>query len=1177
MSRLALFLLGSPHIELDGAPVHIGRSKAIALLAYLALEGGRPRRDALAALLWPEYDHSRARADLRRTLSQLNRALGAGWLAADRESAGIDPERELWLDVDAFRRCLAKAQADARVHSPTTACPRCLPHLEEAVALYRGDFMAGFTLRDSLDFDEWQFFQTQSLRDGLALALGRLVAWHRTQGEHDRAIEYARRWLALDPAHEPAHRQLMALHAQAGQPAAALRQYDLCQGILADELGLPPAPETTALVERIRAGEEILPDHHGVAVPHNLPPQPTRFVGREAELAGLDRLIADAKTRLVTIVGAGGIGKTRLALAAAERQLRADAPLVSGRDHEPPFPHGVFFVPLERIDAPEQIVPSVAEALGFTFGAGGGPERDTRPPRQQLLDYLREKRMLLLMDNLEHLLDGLDIIADILRTAPHVQVLATSRESLPLYEEQAYPIQGLAFPDHEGADAAEYAAAHLFLQASHRIRPGFELGADDLAPLARVCRLFEGMPLALELAAGWVDTLSLPDIADELGKGLDLLETEWQDVPARHRSVRAAFDTTWRRLSAREQDVFCRLCVFRGGFTRQAAREVAGADLRTLARLVDKSLLRFSERRGRYELHELLRQHGIEKLARDPQREAAVHDRHSAVFCAALQAWGADLGGTRRSAALAAIDADLVNVWTAWQWAASQGHVERLDQALGGLCDFFYVVGRFQEGDAACKLVIDALHPAATTAAQRLLASAMAWRSWLNIYLADSERAQELVQASQPLLDGLAAAGQDIRYVRALLHRVQGRLARPNWNAVSRHYEQSVALYRELGSQREMTQMLLDLGQIRLWDGKPDQAREDVQKSLALARAREDHSGAVWALILLNMLSRFTGDYTGATRQLDEGLALARSHGDDLGAAECLRHLGYLALFLGDFKAGADYLRESAAISRESGRRVSLVDDLACLSAAYWFCGDFDQAYVLIEESVTIAEGTEARFMLGFCEGHRAWLDVAAGRYAEARARAERCLRFTPWTSPFWMNIAIPQGVIAWAALAQEDYAAAIAPLHQAIAAIQASCQHESFEYTAWSLAALGRAECGLGNRVEAERHLLEALRIVVEIRAFIPLLHLMPVIPLLLADAEDPSLKERAVELYAMATGHPFVARAQLFEDIAGRYIRAATVDLSADVIAVAQARGRALDWWPTAETLLEELRALG
>ena len=362
------------------------------------------------------------------------------------------------------------------------------------------------------------------------------------------------------------------------------------------------------------------------------------------------------------------------------------------------------------MSAADEMVPAVAKALNFQLGGPG----ESRSARRQMLDYLREKRMLLVLDNFEHLLisplpsghpppqggsvvsppsgeteegerGGASFVADVLRTAPDVQLLVTSRERLPLREEQAFPIIGLECSDEKVDAGVENAAEQLFLQAATRAEPSFELATDEAASLARVCRLLEGMPLAIELAATWVDVLSLVDIAAEIQRGLDFLATEWQDAPERHRSVRAAFDASWRRLTEAEQAVFAQLCVFRGGFTREAAREVAGADLRTLAQLVDKSLLRFSRSQRRYDVHELLRQYGCERLAADREQEHVIRDRHSAYFCDALGRWGDAWNRGKRLDVGVDFEVDWANLRAAWEWAADQGNAARLDLALDGL------------------------------------------------------------------------------------------------------------------------------------------------------------------------------------------------------------------------------------------------------------------------------------------------------------------------------------------------------------------------------------------------------------------------------------------------------------------------------------------------------------
>jgi len=376
---------------------------------------------------------------------------------------------------------------------------------------------------------------------------------------------------------------------------------------------------------------------------HNLPTQTAPFIGREAELAQLAALLGDPNIHLVTVLGPGGIGKTRLVLEAAAMQL----------DN---FVQGAYLVSLAPLRDAEHIAPAIAQAIGYPFQAG------KREPKEQLLDYLSEKQMLLVMDNFDHLLAGAGLMSEISRVAPGVKVLASTREPLNLQEEVRFRIGGLNYPDREvlkGAvdfqyhadpsDWIEYSAIHLFVLSAQRILPGFAPKASDLKDIARICQLVEGMPLAIVLAAAWVETVSVQEIANEIDRSLDLLEAEMRDAPARHRSIRAMFDSTWNRVRDAERDVLMMLSVFRGSFTRDAVQKVMGAELQTLKTLVEKSLLRRDHDTGRYEMHELLRQYAETQLEASGRADAA-RDAHCEYYLVTLHQREAALDDHQRSA-----------------------------------------------------------------------------------------------------------------------------------------------------------------------------------------------------------------------------------------------------------------------------------------------------------------------------------------------------------------------------------------------------------------------------------------------------------------------------------------------------------------------------------------------
>jgi DNA-binding SARP family transcriptional activator len=467
MSELALYLLGPPRVELDGQAVPLGWHKAVALLAYLALTRQPHSRDALATLLWPELDQSHARGQLRSTLYLLNRTLGRAWLAVDRETAVWAEEAKAWIDVEALRQHLAACAAHG--HPPQDTCPACVPLLEEAVDLYRDGFLAGFTLRDAPAFDEWQFFEGEGLRDEMAGALQRLARWYGDHDDYDTAIPYARRWLALDPLHEPAHRALMRLYVASGQRAAALRQYGECERLLKEELGAEPECETTQLYEAIHSGSYTAAAVAEPAEPPlgNLPASLSSFVGRARELEDLARLVDSPHTRLVTAVGPGGMGKTRLVLEAARKMLDR-------------FPDGAWWVEL----APLPPGASVARAVS---GALGVQEQPDRPLASVIADSLLGRRLLLILDNCEHVIDAAaELAVQLLTRCPDLAMLATSREPLRVPGEHLYEVPGMEVPasrDLSGADTERpsgkpvrsleaYDALQLFCPARSRRAAG---------------------------------------------------------------------------------------------------------------------------------------------------------------------------------------------------------------------------------------------------------------------------------------------------------------------------------------------------------------------------------------------------------------------------------------------------------------------------------------------------------------------------------------------------------------------------------------------------------------------------------------------------------------------------------------------------------------------------------
>ncbi len=435
------------------------------------------------------------------------------------------------------------------------------------------------------------------------------------------------------------------------------------------------SPERLGLVPAAPGGGETPARPAAIAAADNLPANLPPLLGREADLAALDRLLNDPLCQLLTLIGAGGIGKTRLAIEAAAVKRSS-------------FADGVCFVPLAPLTSAIFLVPAIAGSLGLAF-------QGQADPHDQLIEHLRDRQMLLVLDNIEHLLqaDGVSLLAEILARAPNLKLLVTSRERLNLQSEWVFVVQGLAVPpEDECAQVEAYPSVQLFVQRARQAQSGFELQEEDKAAVVSICRMVEGMPLGIELAAAWVSVLTCDEIAAEIAPrerpGLDFLATSVRDVPERQRSLRAVFDHSWKLLTGEEQAALRRLTVFQGGFTRQAAEQIVGASLPRLYMLVSKSLVRYEDS-GRYDLHEVIRQYALPHFAADSEYEAT-HDKHGRYYLALLRDREGDLKGTAQREAIRELKDEIDNIRAAWAWAIEHEEFALIGQALrsfGWLCN----------------------------------------------------------------------------------------------------------------------------------------------------------------------------------------------------------------------------------------------------------------------------------------------------------------------------------------------------------------------------------------------------------------------------------------------------------------------------------------------------------
>jgi tetratricopeptide (TPR) repeat protein len=547
--------------------------------------------------------------------------------------------------------------------------------------------------------------------------------------------------------------------------------------------------------------------------------------------------------------------------------------------------------------------------------------------------------------------------------------------------------------------------------------------------------------------------------------------------------------------------------------------------LLALAGLVDKSLLRLAAS-GRYEMHELLRQYGAGKLAEDPLQEMMGRDQHCAHYCAVLKQYEANLKGARQQMALAEIEADRENMRAAWNWAVSQGQVERIEQALESLALFFDWHGYYQEGELACRLAAQKLAPPETEERIRVLIKVLTWQSNFNRELGQSELANQQLRQSLALLDGPMLANRDTRLERAAILLRSGRIALNTDREEAQHlFEQSLHLYRMVGDSWWTAQTLGWLGEVNWEAGRYDQARQLAEESLALRRQLGDQEGIANILSLLGWIALTQGQLEEALRLQQESLTLYRKMGLQVLTAGALRNLGAVFIFLGQFAKALSVLAESLAIFNDLGNRSNLVFANILSGAALLQLGQYEQAQAQLRLGLDLAQTCDDQPGIGYA---LLWL----GRLA----------------------------------LNRQAYAEAWQLQHECVTVFRKLGQRDQLST---ALASLGLASYNLGHSAEAKRHLAEALQTATEIGAFLPLLFALPLASLLLADQEEP---ERAVELYALAGRYPFVANSCWMEEMFGRQISAVVATLPPDAGAIAQKRGQSRDLWLTAAEILAD-----
>jgi len=669
----------------------------------------------------------------------------------------------------------------------------------------------------------------------------------------------------------------------------------------------------------------------------NLPAPGTSFVGRTEELASIDRHLDEPACRLLTLVGPGGAGKTRLALEAASRRLDR-------------YQHGVHFVPLAPVASPDLLPAAMAESLQFEIDS----DNSGFEARQQLLDFLHERTTLLVLDNFEHLVEGSPLLAEVVEEAPGVAMLATSRQRLGIESEWVLDVDGLAVSGNGGQGDG---ATRLFVERARQADASFAL-TDDLRPhVARICSLVEGLPLAVELAAAWTPLLPCAAIGDEIERGLDILSTTARDVPERHRSLRAVFDHSWRLLTDEQRDVFERLAVFRRGFTREGAAVVAGADLRALSDLVGRSLVR-RPGLGRFQIHELLREYAAGRLAEDPGRQRRAFEAHAAYHLGRLRSRRADLLGPRVAEARDELRGELADLRAAAEWAAVHWDDTAAEAVFADLAVFFFVHGE-HEGGETFERIASVQERAGTTGTKRL--SALAYRARSAAWLGYDERCEQVVRECLPRF---REAGLAAEIGTSLLALGTFALYRDDYEAATTWLEEAAEVFGALRDPLGRGASLAWLGLARMQVDDLAGARAAYETGYATADESGNPVYRAYLLSKLGLLADAEGDYQEAMRIHLLAQGLFTGVGDVGGTGYTLSRSSMSAYCLGDYAEALRLARAGYEAFSSVSHRWGVISALCRLGFAEAALGDGADARRDLGRALELAERGQAQSLV---------------------------------------------------------------------------------------------------------------------------------------------------------------------------------------------------------------------
>jgi predicted ATPase len=863
-------------LTLEGSTFH--RPKPLLLLAYLALEGAKPRR-YMAELFFREA--SDPMNSLSRAVSHLRKS-APGAIEVDNKN--------IWTSIGCDANELLSL-TDAK-------------HYEKCLDLYRGAFAVDYSHELEGELEEWLYSTREILAAkarNIFLMLGESEA---AKGNFSQAAQLAEKAYKLKEAAElepdDFGRVYNLLYAGNSPLAADVRKE-------AEGFEIPLDLNREKAKAHFSEPVEIVHD-----IPNNLPPPKSSFVGRDQELIEIAQQLAEKDCRLLTLHGMGGIGKSRTAIEVAYHQLKQGV-----------FKDGIFFIALDALTSADMIPSAIAEALDVEM-------QGLDNVLTQVKTFISKKKLLLILDNFEHLMDGATITSDLLAACPELKIMVTTREVLKLEEEWVKDLEGLHYPPSTTMsleEAQHYEAVKLFSQRAKKAVLEFSPNQDNIATIIEICQLVEGAPLALELAATWVRVMTLEDIAKEIKSNLSFLENQSKNRNERHQSIRAVFEHSWKLLTPKEQDVFRKLAVFVGSFSRQAASEVAGATLPILVSLVNKSLLRVMQN-GRYSRHFLIYEFSQEKLRETPDAFVQTRQSHTSYYRQFLSSQSEAILGAEQKGVLEGLDFEIDNIYAAWSQFFESNDSEQLRLAITTLTEYLVIRGRLNEG---IKLILSTLDLLGKNSNNDLLVLATLKRccGWLYKVAGRLVEAQQLVEESLVLL-----SNSTYKHETAMVLRLLGGI-----HSDQHHFDKAKACFnKELDIYQSEGNLLLtgatlnNLGFLYLRLGQYSEAETNILESIKIDRQLKSLGGLLFDLDTLATLYLLTNRTFEAETALRESLNIAKE-------IDYIGHIPFLLNGLGKalyqqnrIDAGKDCFKEAFTYAKQTNNEVALISVLTSLA-----------------------------------------------------------------------------------------------------------------------------------------------------------------------------------------------------------------------------------------------------